>query len=47
MQCKKCSHPFHDCQARHGGRASGMFGKLTFSRCNTGSACSEHGGFWK
>lgn len=46
--CKKCHRPVNDCQACNGGRASGMFGKLTCSKCNnTGSVCSEHDGHWK
>ena len=45
MDCKKCHRPLHDCPACNGGRASGMFGKLTCSKCNnTGLVCAEHGG---
>lgn len=48
MKCKKCHRPLNDCQGCNGGRASGMFGKLTCSKCNsTGMVCSEHGGHWK
>ncbi|KJF24942.1 hypothetical protein SZ00_01868 [Rhodococcus sp. AD45] len=47
-ECRKCHRPVHDCSACNGGRASGMFGKLTCSKCNnTGSTCNEHGGYWK
>lgn len=47
-QCKKCFRPVHDCSSCNGGRASGLAGKLTCSKCNnTGSQCNEHGGFWK
>ncbi|MFT7023459.1 MAG: hypothetical protein ACJA07_002558 [Rhodococcus sp. (in: high G+C Gram-positive bacteria)] len=47
-QCRKCYRPVHDCSSCNGGRASGMFGKLTCSKCNnTGSTCNEHGGHWK
>ncbi len=46
--CKKCSRTLNDCQACNGGRASGMFGKLTCSKCNnTGLVCSQHNGHWK
>jgi len=48
MNCKKCGRPTHDCQACNGGRATGMFGKLTCNKCNnTGRVCGEHGGHWK
>ena len=47
-KCKKCARSLNDCQACDGGRASGMFGKLTCSTCrNTGVVCSQHGGHWK
>lgn len=46
--CKKCHRPLHDCGACNGGRASGIFGKLTCSKCNsTGVVCNQHGGHWK
>ena len=46
--CTKCSRPLHDCQGCNGGRASGIGGKLTCSKCaNTGMVCNEHGGNWK
>ena len=46
MDCKKCHRPLRDCPSCNGGRASGMFGKLTCSKCNnnTGLACNEHAG---
>ena len=47
MNCKKCQRPVHDCPSCNGGRATGMFGKLTCSKCNnTGLVCSAHGGNW-
>jgi hypothetical protein len=48
MECRKCHRPVHHCQACNGGRASGIAGKLTCSKCNnTGAVCIEHGGHWK
>lgn len=48
MKCTKCARPLHDCQACNGGRASGMFGKLTCRKCNnTGQVCPSHDGYWK
>lgn len=48
MNCKKCQRPVHDCPSCNGGRATGMLGKLTCSKCNnTGLVCSAHGGNWK
>lgn len=47
-RCKKCSRSLNDCTACNGGRAHGMFGKLTCSKCkNTGVVCNTHGGHWK
>lgn len=47
-KCKKCGRSLNDCTACNGGRASGMFGKLTCSKCNnTGVVCNTHGGHWK
>ncbi len=47
-KCKKCGRSLNDCTACNGGRASGMFGKLTCSKCNnTGVVCNTHGGGWK
>lgn len=46
--CRKCSRPVNDCGSCNGGRAHGIGGKLTCSKCNnTGSTCNEHGGHWK
>ncbi|ODQ87169.1 hypothetical protein BHQ18_24725 [Mycolicibacterium flavescens] len=48
VECKKCHRPLHDCSGCNGGRASGIGGKLTCSKCNsTGVVCSQHGGHWK
>lgn len=48
MKCTKCFSALRDCKACNGGRASGLLGKLTCSKCNnTGSVCGQHGGFWK
>ena len=45
MDCTKCHRPLKDCQYCNGGRASGIAGKLTCSKCNTtGLLCNEHGG---
>jgi hypothetical protein len=46
--CKKCGRGLNDCQACKGGRARGIAGKLTCSKCNnTGVVCAQHGGHWK
>ncbi|HEU5026958.1 MAG TPA: hypothetical protein VFV01_18720 [Spirillospora sp.] len=47
MNCEKCHRPLHDCQACNAGRATGMFGKLTCSKCTEGLTCSQHGAHWK
>jgi hypothetical protein len=48
MKCKKCGATVHPCPDCKGGTASGMFGKLTCSKCNnTGGQCISHGGHWK
>jgi hypothetical protein len=47
-QCKKCSKATQDCTACNGGKAHGLLGKLTCSKCNnTGQQCPAHGAHWK
>ena len=45
MNCNKCGAGLRPCPACKGGTASGVFGKLTCSKCNnTGMQCPSHGG---
>lgn len=48
FQCRYCRKTVHECPACKGVQASGMFGRLTCSTCNsTGQVCPDHGGNWK